>query len=113
MARFHGFIGYGHTQDGAPGVKELVITEREAFGEIKQDTRQLREGEYLHDDISLQNIVSVVADAFANENYLAIKYVKQAGRYWTVDSVTVEPPRLLLRLGGVWNGVKAPVADGP
>lgn len=109
MARFSGMVGYGHTQEipANSGVMKLVITERLYSGDVKQNVRQLQPGEYLNDDISVQNIISVVADAYANEHFHAIKYVKWAGGYWKVTSVTVEAPRLLLRLGGVWNGVKA------
>jgi hypothetical protein len=45
-----------------------------------------------------------VADQYANEHFFAIRYVEWAGTLWTVDSVEVQIPRLLLRLGKVYNG---------
>ena len=45
-----------------------------------------------------------VADAYANEHFFAMRYVKWAGVLWKVDNVDVESPRLILRLGGVYDG---------
>jgi hypothetical protein len=48
-----------------------------------------------------------VADAYANENFFAILYVEWMGALWTISEVEVQSPRLLLRLGKVYNGPKA------
>jgi hypothetical protein len=48
-----------------------------------------------------------VADAYANEHYFAIRYVEWAGVRWTVQDVEVQHPRLILRLGEVYNGKAA------
>jgi hypothetical protein len=54
-----------------------------------------------------------VADAYANEHYFAIRYVEWAGVRWTVRDVEVQRPRLLLRLGEVWNGLTAEASGTP
>lgn len=107
MAKFHGEIGYGETVEKAPGVWEDVITERSYFGDIIRNSRQLREGEEINNDLSVSNSISIVADAYANEHFFAIRYVKWAGTLWKVSNVEVQSPRLILRLGGVYNGPKA------
>lgn len=106
--RFHGEVGYGVQVEDPPesDVWKDRIIERQYFGDVVRNVRQLREGEYLNSDISLTNSISIVADAYASEHFFAIRYVKWAGAYWTVSEVTVERPRLLLRLGGVYNGPK-------
>lgn len=106
MAKFHGVIGYGESTQTAPGVWEDVITEFSYFGDVIRNTRQLREGENLNNDLSVGNSISIVADAYANEHFFAIRYVEWAGVLWTVSDVEVQSPRLLLRLGGVYNGPK-------
>jgi len=45
-------------------------------------------------------------------HFFAIRYIEWAGALWTVSDVQVESPRLLLRLGGVYNGPTAATA-GP
>lgn len=113
MARFFGRVGYGETVETAPGVHVDQIVEREYYGDVVRNARNLREGENLNPDLSVQNSISIVADAYANEHFHAIRYVEWAGALWTVSTVEVQSPRLLLRLGEVYNGPKAPLAPTP
>jgi hypothetical protein len=113
MARFFGRIGYAEPVETAPGVHVDEIVEREYFGDVIRDARNLREGENLNPDLSVQNSITIVADAYANEHFFAIRYVEWAGALWTVSSVEVQSPRLLLRLGEVYNGPTPAVTPTP
>jgi len=106
MAKFYGEIGYGETVENPSGSGVWIdnITEVKYYGDVVRNTRQLREGESLNDDLSVNNSISIVADAYANEHFFAIRYIRWAGTLWTVSDVEVQSPRLLLRLGGVYNG---------
>jgi hypothetical protein len=104
MAKFFGKIGYGETQESAPGVWSDVIVEFDYYGDVVRNTRKLEPGESLNNDLSVGNSISIVADAYANEHFFAMRYIQWAGVLWTVESVEVQSPRLLLRLGGVYNG---------
>ena len=104
MAKFYGEIGYGETVETAPGVWADNIIEREYYGDVIRNTRSLQEGEKLNNDLSVGNSISIVADAYANTHFFAIRYIKWAGTLWTVSDVEVQSPRLLLRLGGMYNG---------
>lgn len=112
MARFFGRIGYGEQVETAPGVWSDTIVEHEYFGDVVRNSRQLREAEKVNLDLSVGNSISIVADAYANEHFFAIRYVEWAGTLWTVSDVEVQSPRLLLRLGEVYNGptAAAPIA---
>lgn len=113
MARFYGVIGYGETTEKSPGVWVDTIVERSYFGDVIRNTRRLEGTEKLNDDLSVGNSISVVADAYANDHFFAIRYIQWAGTLWTVSEVDVQRPRLILRLGGVYNGPKAGTADNP
>lgn len=104
MARFHGEIGYGYTVETSPGVWEDYFVEKKYFGDVIRTARQEKDGESINDDITVNNSISVVADAFASENMFAIRYVRWMGTLWKVPNVEAKSPRLLLRLGGVYNG---------
>jgi len=113
MARFYGRIGYGESVETAPGVHSDLITERWYYGDVIRNARNLKEGESLNFDLSVQNSISIVADAYANDHFFAIRYVEWAGTLWTVSSVEVQSPRLLLRLGEVYNGPTPGAAPTP
>ena len=113
MARFSGRVGYGESVETTPGVWEDQIVERSYFGDVIRNARNLREGENLNFDLSVQNSISIVADAYANEHFFAIRYVEWAGTLWTVTSVKVQSPRLILRLGEVYNGRTPAAAPTP
>ena len=107
MAKFYGAIGYGTPVETAPGVWEDTIVEKSLYGDVVRNTRTLQTGEKVNDDLSVGNSISVVADAYANEHFFAIRYIRWAGALWKVSEVEVQSPRLLLRLGGVYNGPTA------
>jgi hypothetical protein len=113
VARYFGKVGYGTSVEKKPGVWEDVIIEKPYFGDVLRNIRQLREGERVNGDLSVNNSISIVADAYANANFFAIRYVEWAGTLWTVSDVEVRSPRLLLTLGGVYNGPKGTTADTP
>ena len=104
MARFYGKVGYGEDEDQGNGVHQLVITERNAFGDVVRNSRRNDQAEKVNDDLSVSNSISIVADTYANEHFFAIRYVEWAGTLWRVTEVEVASPRLILRLGGVYNG---------
>lgn len=109
MAKFYGEIGYGESVEKAPGVYVDEIVEYHYYGDVIRNTRKLTEGQSVNNDLTVNNSISIVADAYANEHFFAIRYIRWMGSLWTVSDVEVQAPRLLLRLGGVYNGpVAAP-----
>lgn len=106
MTRFSGKVGYGVTVETSPGVHEDQIHEYPYFGDVVRNSLNFRAGESVNNDLSVSNSISIVADAYANEHIFAMRYVEWAGALWTISEVEVQSPRLLLRLGGVYNGPK-------
>jgi hypothetical protein len=107
MARFYGKVGYGEPVESSPGVWDNEITEYSYYGDVVRNTRSLEQSgdtPKLNDDISVGNSISIVADAYAKEHFHLIKYVEWSGSLWTVTSVEVRAPRLVLSLGTVYNG---------
>jgi hypothetical protein len=107
--RFYGAIGYGTSvEDPADsGIWVDQITEYSYYGDVVRNLRRLEDGESVNSDISVGNSISVVADQYAIEHFHAIRYIRWAGTLWTVDSVEVRSPRLILSLGSVYNGPTA------
>jgi hypothetical protein len=104
VAKFYGNVGYGQSVESAPGVWKDSITEFPYFGDVVRNTRRLVDGSKVNDDLTVGNSISIVADAYAIENFFAMRYVIWMGSRWEISEVEVQAPRLLLTLGGVYNG---------
>jgi hypothetical protein len=102
--KFFGKVGYGTAGETQNGTWVDKITERSYYGDVEKDARRLVSGERLNDDITVSNNIRIIADPYALEHFHAIKYVEWAGALYKVTDVEVQSPRLLLRLGGVYNG---------
>lgn len=119
MARFYGRIGYGESvevldqDDNGTGVWVDEIVEHYYYGDVIRNSRYIREEDKLNFNLNVQNSISIVADAYANDHFFAIRYVEWAGTLWTVSDVEVQSPRLILRLGEVYNGPTAEPTPTP
>lgn len=104
MAKFYGKIGFIETQETSPGVWTETVIERNYYGDLLRNTRRWDSSEYLNDDLSISNQISIVADPYAYENFHSMKYVEFMNAKWKIGSVDVQFPRLILDIGGVYNG---------
>lgn len=107
MAKFYGAIGYAETVETRPSIWQETVIERSYYGDITRNTRRLENGESVNDNVVISNNVSVVADPYAYQHFFAIRYVQWMGTAWKVTNVEVQSPRLLLTIGGVYNGQTA------
>lgn len=108
MAKYYGVIGFGETAEVTPGEWRDVITERSYFGDVLRNIRRSGGGDRINPNLTVSNQISVVADAYANETFAAIRYISWMNNLWHVSEVEVEQPRLILTLGGVYEGPTAP-----
>lgn len=107
MARYFGKVGFGHDAETSPGVWKTQITEKRYSGDVVRDYRRLQDAEKVNKDLTTSTTVSIVANSYANENIRAIRYAEWKGVLFEVTNVDEEHPRLILQLGGVYNGPKA------
>lgn len=104
MAKYYGVIGYAETVETTPGVYEEQITERNYYGELVRNTRRLQTSDQVNDNINIANEISVIADPFATQNFHAMRYIEFMGAKWKITNVEVRYPRLILTIGGLYNG---------
>lgn len=102
--KYYGKIGYGITGETAPGVWESSIVEKNAMGDIEKNLQRNINPNKVNGDITISNIISIVADPYAMEYYRNIKYATLDGVKWDVTSIEIRYPRLILTLGGPYNG---------
>lgn len=104
MAKFYGEIGYADTVEETPGNWQEQVIEKKYYGDVLRSTRRWESGEYLNDNLNINNTISIVADPYAYEHFFAIRYVKWMGARWKITNVEIQRPRLILTIGGVYNG---------
>ncbi len=107
MGKFHGIIGYANTTEAAPGVWKDDYVEKEVKGEVLDLGTRWINGYSINDNLTISTKLSIVADAFAFEHFSKIKYCTWMGVKWKVTDVKPSRPRLILTLGGEFNGGKA------
>lgn len=104
MSKWHGKLGYIVDTETAPDVWIPNVVERPKSGEILKNRQQIINGFGANPDIKLTNQISMIADAYDRTHYQDLRYLIWDGQYWAVDSAVIEPPRIIITLGGVWNG---------
>lgn len=106
MSKFCGKIGYCFTKETSPGVWEEIIEEKDAVGDLIKTIIRQQSSNSINDTITLNNTISLIADPYASQNYGHIKFIKFGKEKiaWKVDNAELQYPRLILTLGGVYNG---------
>ncbi len=106
--KFYGVIGYVETVETEPGIWEEKNTERAYCGDLIRNFGKHEPSGNVNDNINIANEVSIIADPYIMEHFWAIRYVKftlpALSGAWKVTDVEVASPRLILTIGGVYNG---------
>ena len=110
--KYCGIIGYLEAKETKPGLWTENVIERKYYGDvIRNNRRQENPPDTPNDSITVSNSISIVADAFAYNHFFSIGYAEWCGALWRVTNVEVLRPRLILTLGGVYNGPTANTTD--
>ena len=103
MTKYHGYVGYAVDVEAYPGVWEEQISEHEYFGDVLKNRINMQQGSVVNAKITISNSISIIADPFAFEHVYAMRYVTYLGKKWSIVNVSIERPRLILTLGGLYN----------
>lgn len=108
--KFHGAVGFWCEEaEVKPGVWKSQILERSYVGDILRNNRRFQPADQQNDNFTISNQISILGDLYARENFDSIRYVIWNKVAWKVTSVEINYPRLILELGGVYNGER-PIA---
>lgn len=109
--KFYGIVGYCETVEETGDREGNWVdncTEKKYYGDVIRNTRKWEtNSESINDDLNINNSFSIVADAYAYDHFYAMKYVIWMGQRWKITNVEVQRPRLILTIGGVYNGPTA------
>lgn len=104
MSKFFGNIGYQTTTETEPGLYEEEIVEHEYFGDVIRNSRRLQYSDNINPSITINKQISIVSDPYAVENFHNMRYVTYMNTKWIITSADVQYPRIILTLGGIYNG---------
>lgn len=104
MAKFYGEVGYVTQVETAPGVWMDKIEKKNYRGDVILNQQRWQKSEEVSDNLTLDNSISIIADAFAYANFGYIRYIVWNGCKWKVTSLSVNRPRIVLQIGGLYNG---------
>lgn len=103
--KFSGVIGFSEGPvEVHPGYPEEVIVERKYYGDVIRATVHARNTDKSISDQEITNEFSIVIDGYALENFFSMRYLYWGGVCWEIKQVEFQRPRLIVRVGGVWNG---------
>ena len=86
MNKFFGKIGYSVMIQTAPGVNREKLIERDYYGDVIRNTSQHQNSDTLNDNVNISNEIIFM------------------GAKWKITNIEVQYPRLILTVGGVYNG---------
>lgn len=104
MAKWYGEIGFADTVETSPDVFVDRIITRKYRGDLNRNNRRLQSADQLNDNINITNEISIVADPYARDHFHSMRYIEFQGAKWKISSVEVQYPRLILSVGGLYNG---------
>lgn len=104
MAKFYGNIGYVNTVEVEPGIWDEKSKEIPYYGDLVRNISKYQSSGGVNDNISISNNISIIADPYAMNNFQYMKYVVFMGTKWKIENVEVQYPRLILTIGGRYNG---------
>lgn len=110
--KFYGKVGFwAGEEEVKPGVYKSSIVEKLYSGDVNWNNRHFQSSENQNEDIRLNNQISILSDLYSHENFASIRYVVWNNVKWRVTNVEVNYPRLVLTIGGVYNGTGAETVE--
>lgn len=111
MAKWYGKVGYVMNEEIEPGIWNPKPTEKPYPGELLSNMNQWMNSGDVNDSFKVANKISIIADPFAHQNFQHIRYAEFMGAMWEVSTAEVAYPRIILTLGGLYNGEQTGIAE--
>lgn len=106
--KFFGEVGFWlGSKEVKPGIFKSEIVEKLYSGDVNWNNRHFQPSENQNEDVRLNNQISILSDLYSKENFASIRYVVWNHTKWKVTNIEVNYPRLILTIGGVYNGTGA------
>lgn len=111
MAKFSGTLGVRTGWETVNGLSSPVVKEYKIYGDLLQNSYRNNNRNEINDDIQVSNRFSFIAppslltlfsEASISGNEMAM-YITYFGIKLKISEFSINPPRITLSTGGVWN----------
>ena len=102
--KYYGMIGFSETVQVDLDDWETRINEYPYAGDINRVSTSWKASEHMNENLTISMEISFIGDTHALENYANIRYATWRGTKWRVINITESHPRIVLTLGGEYNG---------
>lgn len=102
--KWFGQIAFSNQVETEPGVYEdndPIL--RDYYGDVIKNYKRDNSASTSNPDISISNQLSVVADPFLLNSFHEILYVTFMGTKWSVSSVDIQYPRMVIDFGNKYG----------
>ena len=101
--RFSGNIGIARgPQETSAGIYQEQFDEIDVKGTMRRSSA--RWPNMKSNEVRAKHILSIIPPESSTVDINEVVYVWWKGRRWSVIDIGAEPPRILLSLGGLYNG---------
>lgn len=104
MAKSQIKIGFVTTVETSPGIWDEQIQEKVYYADVTRRYVKQNYNTTINANVDISNTLSIVANPEILTNLQSIRYVSWMGQRWSIGSIEVNYPRLILGIGGIWNG---------
>ena len=102
--KYYGPVGFIESVTKRPGVKTNEPVEYFYAGDVLKRSVHYEKGQSVNDTVTPRQEISIIADPYARSHVASMRYIKWMGTAWKITNVSVQYPRLILTLGGAYNG---------
>lgn len=102
--KYYGMIGFSETVQTGLDDWETQIREYPYAGDINRVSTSWKTSEHMNEDLTVSMEISFIGDTHALENFANIRYATWRGTKWRVTNIQETHPRIVLTLGGEYNG---------
>lgn len=103
--KFCGKVGFWIGESEVkPGIWKPTIVEKTYYGNVNRSYRRFQQTDAQNDAFSTNNQIAILSDLFAQQNWSSIRYIVWNGVKLKVTSIELSYPRILLEVGGIYNG---------
>lgn len=103
MSKYSGLIGYSVTSETSRGIWESTIVEKVYYGDVMSLRNVVFGRETISGNTEIRNQISIIADPYAINNFQNARYITWHGSKWSISSIEVQYPRLIIQIGGIYN----------